>query len=110
MPIINLDQPGAEEKWNAYKEMHPVAVECCFAEYTPQVERLLQDIRHSGVRIWINSLWASLCAGHDDDVAVEENKPDETWGWILERGATLIQTDRPAALIDYLKSKGRRIP
>ena len=34
--------------------------------------------------------------------------PDGSWGWALEQGATMIQTDRPAELIKYLEKKGRR--
>ena len=34
--------------------------------------------------------------------------PDGSWGWALENGATMIQTDRPVELIKYLESKGRR--
>lgn len=45
-------------------------------------------------------------AGHDDDRAVEKGEVEESWGWIISQGATLIQTDRPAAMISYLKKKG----
>ena len=38
----------------------------------------------------------------------DNGDPDGSWGWALEQGATMIQTDRPAELIKYLESKGRR--
>jgi glycerophosphoryl diester phosphodiesterase len=63
------------------------------------------QLSKQGYGIWFNSLWASLCGGHDDDIAVEENKPAETWGWLIARGATIIQTDRPYLLLQYLKNK-----
>ena len=68
----------------------------------------MKQIQQNGTKIWLNSLWPSLNAGHDDDRAVEEEDPDGSWGWLLEQGATLIQTDRPAELIQYLDQKGRR--
>lgn len=105
MPIINLDQPGAAERVDEYLRISPSAIECCFQSFTPEVSRLLEKIRNSSTKIWINSLWASLNAGHDDDLAVEEGKKDEAWGWIILQGATLIQTDRPKDLLDYLKYK-----
>lgn len=108
MPIVNLDQPGAEEMIDGYKALKPVAMECCFAEVTPDVLRLLKKVRANGSKIWLNSLWPSLNAGHDDDRAVELKQPDESWGWLLEQGAALIQTDRPAQLIDYLDKRDRR--
>lgn len=106
MPIIQLDNPDAERILDEYLTISPVAIECCFENYTSDVQRLLQKIKSSGVKIWINSLWASLNAGHDDDRAVEKGEVEESWGWIVSQGATLIQTDRPAAMISYLKEKG----
>lgn len=106
MPIIQLDKPDAERILDEYLTISPVAIECCFQNCTSDVLRLLQKIKSSGVKIWINSLWASLNAGHDDDRAVEKGEVEESWGWIISQGATLIQTDRPAAMISYLKEKG----
>lgn len=83
-------------------------MECCFRTATPGVLNLMKRIKDSGSKIWINSLWPSLNAGHDDDTAVELCKPDDSWGWILDRGASIIQTDRPQKLIEYLKAKQRR--
>lgn len=107
MPIVNLNKPDAEKMIDSYKALKPVAIECCFSRVTPDVLRLLKKVNENGSKIWINSLWASLNAGHDDDRAVELNEPDETWGWILKQGAALIQTDRPQALINYLKKHKR---
>lgn len=107
MPIVNLNKPDAEKMIDSYKALKPVAIECCFSQVTPDVLRLLKKVNENGSKIWINSLWASLNAGHDDDRAVELNEPDETWGWILKQGAALIQTDRPQALINYLKKHKR---
>ncbi len=107
MPIVSLDKPGAEEFIDGYKAMKPVAIECCFREVTPEVLRLLKKVRDNGSKIWVNSMWPSLNAGHDDDRAVELEQRDETWGWLLEQGASLIQTDRPQELIKYLKKHKR---
>lgn len=107
MPIVNLNSPDAEKFIDGYKDLKPVAVECCFSQVTPEVLRLLKKVRENGSKVWINSLWASLNAGHDDDRAVELGEADETWGWILKQDASLIQTDRPEALIKYLKKHKR---
>jgi glycerophosphoryl diester phosphodiesterase len=55
--------------------------------------------------MWLNSLWPSLNGGHDDDRAVEKYQPEETWGWLLQRGATILQTDRPQELLIWLRKK-----
>jgi len=108
MPVVNLNGENAERMIDEFATIHPVAIECCFNEFTTEVARLLEKIKGYGIKIWVNSLWASLNAGHDDEMAVEENCPDESWGWILEQGALMIQTDRPEKLIEYLGKKGKR--
>ena len=107
MPIVNLNDKNAENSIDDFITIHPVAIECCISKYNDKVERLLQKIRDAGIKIWINSIWASLCDGHDDDRAVELGEPDESWGWILDRGGTVIQTDRPYDLLQYLKNNKR---
>ena len=108
MPVVNLNDTDVEKIINGYKNYKPIAVECCFDKYTPEVERLLQKIKLNGYKIWINALWPSLNAGHDDDRAVEKHQADESWGWLLKRSASFIQTDRPALLLKYLQINGRR--
>lgn len=107
MPIVNLNSEDAEARIDEFITIHPVAVECCIDKYNQNVERLLQKLRDAGIKIWINSIWASLCDGHDDDRAVELGEPNESWGWILDRGTTLIQSDRPRELLQYLKKNKR---
>ena len=107
MPVITLDKEGAEAVIDGYMaHMKPMAYELVFSKDTPEIQRLIQKVRASGAKIFINSLWPDLCGGHDDDRAVEQQQPDESWGWIIGQGTKLIQTDRPALLIEYLKKKG----
>lgn len=107
MPIINLNADNAEKQIEKFAHYKPLAVECVFSKETPKVIELLSKIRKNGSKIWINSLWASLCAGRDDDRAVELSEKDQTWGWMLEHGAKMIQTDRPEELIIFLDKKKR---
>lgn len=107
MPIVGLESSKAEAEINELASVKPVAVECCFGNVNEQVLRLMDVLKENGIKLWINSLWPSLNGGHDDDRAVEAKEPDESWGWILDRGALLIQTDRPAQLLRYLKKHRR---
>lgn len=107
MPIVNLNDKNAERSLDEFISIHPVAIECCIGKFDANVDRMLQKIHDAGIKIWINSIWASLCDGHDDDRAVELGEPDQSWGWILERGGTIIQTDRPQPLLQYLKKHKR---
>lgn len=107
MPVVNLHKEGAEAIIDGYlTHMQPKAFELVFDNDGPEVLRLIRKVRESGAKIFINSLWPELCGGHDDDRAVELDEPERSWGWIVKQGAKLVQTDRPALLLDYLKEKG----
>lgn len=107
MPVVVLHKEGAKEIIEGYlTRMKPQAYELVFDNDGGQVQALIKEVRESGARIFINSLWPELCGGHDDDRAVEQQQPEESWGWIIGQGAKLIQTDRPALLIEYLRKKG----
>lgn len=106
MPVINLNKDNAETIIDSYlKNMKPKVFELVFNNDTPEVQCLIKKVRNSGAKIFIDSLWPELCGGHDDDRAVEMHQQDESWGWIIGQGAKLIQTDRPASLLQYLKSR-----
>lgn len=106
MPIVNLDKANAKQIITDYlKNMKPYAFELNFKQDTSQVLHNNTFITKTGTKIWLNSLWASLDAGHDDDTAVEQNNKKDSWDWLINHGATIIQTDRPKLMIDYLKSK-----
>lgn len=106
MPIVQLHKKGAEAIIDSYKtHMKPAAYELVFDNDSPEVLNLIKKVRDTGSKLFINSLWPELCGGHDDDRAVELHQPDESWGWIINQGAKLIQTDRPALLLEYLRKK-----
>jgi glycerophosphoryl diester phosphodiesterase len=106
MPVVNLYKEGAEAIIDSYLEhMKPVAFELVFDNDGPEVQRLIKKVHDSGAKIFINTLWPELCGGHDDDRAVELKQPEESWGWVVNQGVKLIQTDRPALLLEYLEGK-----
>ena len=45
------------------------------------------------------------CGGLSDDIAFETSAA-EVYGKIVDMGTTIIQTDRPEMLIEYLRSRG----
>jgi glycerophosphoryl diester phosphodiesterase len=106
MPVVNLDKPDARKVITDYlKGMKPYAFELIFTRDTSAILTDNKFITKTGSKIWINSLWASLNGGHDDDTAVEDDNKEDSWDWIISHGATIIQTDRPKLLLEYLKSK-----
>ena len=108
MPIVNLwDKEAVATKQTFIKNFTPIAYELCFKDDANPNLKIIDEIAKSGSRIWMNTLWDSLCGGHDDENALLESK-DKHWGWMLKHKATMIQTDRPQELIHYLEEKGLR--
>ena len=107
MPVIDILKPQGRELFEEYRksEKQPLAYEVCWDEYTPEVEACMKRIADGGSKLWVNSLWSSLCGGLDDDRAFEGG-PAAIYGKLIDMGATLIQTDRPELLISYLRSRG----
>lgn len=104
MPVINLDKnPNAKLVIENFQtKLQPIAFEMVFSQDTSKVLNNFSQIKNNGSRIWVNSLWGSLNADHDDDMAVKN--PDSIYGWYIKKGINMIQTDRPELLLKYLRS------
>lgn len=83
---------------------NPIAFEVIYDKEDSPVIDAIALMEKENITVWVNTLWDELCAGHTDDKALEN--PDAHWGWIIDKGANVIQTDRPKELIEYLKEKG----
>lgn len=110
MPIVRPRNDAAKgdnaifEEYLAAKPRIASMYEMCFdnpADVPGAVGRVPAD-----ARIWVNTLWDSLSAGHSDAAALLD--PEANWGWWLDRGATMLQSDYAAELIVWLAAKGRR--
>ncbi|MFY0608564.1 MAG: glycerophosphodiester phosphodiesterase family protein [Cyclobacteriaceae bacterium] len=104
MPIVSLDEENWRDIIDSYsKETSPVAFEILFNN-EGENEEAVQKIKSLNSRVWINSLWATFNAGHDDERAVHD--VEGSYGWLISQGASIIQTDRPKLLLDYIQSHG----
>ena len=99
-------QPG--EGWLALEPRVNSMYECCFGNDAGEKMVLALPERAPKARIWINTLWDSLCNTHADYKGLR-GKPDDCWGWCIDTAkATFIQTDAGKEVIEYLKGRGRR--
>ena len=105
MPIVSIDKPESEQAiYDFLNDMKPVAFELCWSNPESQVPAKMEKALKGRSLIWYNTLWASLCAGHHDDKAVED--VDGTYGYMIDTlGARILQTDRPQLMLDYLRSR-----
>ena len=110
MPVMSLDNPSATSTFDGYLDAQPpqLAYELCFGELTDHVRQSAKRVLEAGSKVWVNTIWGSLCGNYDDDRAFDSPDPDKVYGPILELGTSIIQTDRPEFLIHYLEKKGRR--
>ncbi|RUW26865.1 MULTISPECIES: glycerophosphodiester phosphodiesterase family protein [unclassified Mesorhizobium] len=58
----------------------------------------------------VNKPGGFLAGGRGDELAVAASLPREAWGFWVDRGATIIQTDEPKAAIEWLTANGYRVP
>jgi len=103
MLIVNIKDatsPSVESVMKSIEILRPSAVELIFKNDANPVllPENLAKIRKMGTRVWVNTMWDSLCGGHID------RGPDKTpdgWDWCVQRGVNMIQTDRPKQLKKY---------
>lgn len=72
---------------------------------SPEYIRWMHD---HGYFLWVNAILYDenkpLVAGHDDDVSIIRD-PALGWGWLLDRGFDIIQTDWTLALRQYITGR-----
>ena len=68
----------------------------------------IKSMHEKGRIVWVNSIVynykAVLSAGHTDNAAVT-GEADKGWGWLIDKGFDIIQTDWCLMLKSYIKEK-----
>jgi glycerophosphoryl diester phosphodiesterase len=106
LPILSSAKENAGKRINEHLELYsPVGFEFILNMHDSIMVHS-DDIKNKGARVWVNTLWSSLCLGHTDEKALDD--PDANWGWVINKGANMIQTDHPKELLQYLNDKGMR--
>ena len=78
-------------------------------EDSPLAQNAYIEREHKkGRLLWVNSILysykAQLSGGHTDDIAAAGN-PDYGWGWLIDKGFDIIQTDWVMPLHHYILNK-----
>ncbi len=111
MPIVDIQKPAGAKLFDSYltQGVVPLAYEVCWhssedGAFADACEKILKQ----GSKIWVNTIWASLCGGdgNDDDAAFECKDPGDVYKHYIDMGVSMIQTDRPELLIGWLKKHG----
>lgn len=111
MPIVDIQKPSGIKLLNSYLDQGvvPLAYEICWQKNDGTFEDVCRRIIAQGSKVWVNTIWASLCGGdgNDDDAAYLAGNPGDVYQQYLDAGVSMIQTDRPEQLIGWLRKKGR---
>lgn len=109
MPIIKEETMEAAAQLE-HMNINYVAAELVFpVENSPLAEDAYIRSHHDkGRLLWCNTILYNylkpLSGGHTDDVAVTGD-PDKGWGWVVDKGFDIIQTDWTMALRAYLDKR-----
>lgn len=105
MVVVDMKRADAAAVASSYLPNKRSVIQPIFSSDTLKNLNTIPEIAKKQV-VWLNSLWPSLNGGHDDDKAVEENLKQESWGWLIAKKPSILQTDRPVDLLIYLKQTG----
>ena len=108
MPIIDIQKEQGQKLFQEYMDTKtvPLAYEVCWKKLTPEVSDCFKKVVESGSKLWVNTIWGSLCGYLDDDKALDCGDPAEVYDQVIALGASMIQTDCPEQLLNYLRKKG----
>ena len=109
MPVLFSDG-GAHEALLKDREIRYIGAEVLFdSEDSPFCQpAFIEKVHRDGCVLWVNPILydyrAQLTAGHTDDRAMAGDE-DGGWGWLIDRGYDILQTDWPLSLRLYGQRK-----
>lgn len=104
MPIVSQSEGSPNELLLNQMEGSPAAVEVLFNDLS-YLKESAKILANTNILIWVNTLDGvpQISAGMVDNKALKEN--GEVWGQLVDKGASIIQTDEPAAIIEFFNKK-----
>ncbi|MCR4578221.1 MAG: glycerophosphodiester phosphodiesterase family protein [Clostridiales bacterium] len=106
MPVLFGDG-GIHEMLLKDRDIRYVGAEVIFDSEDSEFcqARFIEKVHKDGCALWVNPIiydyhW-QLTAGHSDDVAVSEDEY-RGWGWLIDKGYDILQTDFPLQLKMYI--------
>lgn len=108
MPLVN----GVDEVTEGLIErgINVIGTEVLFSKETDEVcsDEYIRKMHDRGLLVWMNAIvyneLAVISAHHTDDISLTDS-PDKGWGWLIDKGADVIQTDWLLMLKEYIKTR-----
>lgn len=106
-PVIEDKIADLEAYVNEYIEkLSPVAFQFRFKSLESETYRLLPKVLESGSKAFVAATWDEHTAYHSDRVSIF-TRPSEGWGWLIQQGFSILETNYARDLIRYLDSENR---
>lgn len=109
MPIYMEEDTASEMVENM--NINYIGAELVFkTEQSPVIQpEYIDQMKKKGKILWGNAVLYDfkipLSAGHTDDISLIES-PEKGWGWLVDHGFDIIQTDWTYQCCKYLKDRG----
>ena len=104
-PVIEDKIPDLEsyvDEWLA--KFKPFAFQFRFASTDSRTFALLPKVLDAGSRAFVAATWQNHTAGHDDRASIM-GLPKDGWGWLVERGFSILETNFPRELKAFLSTR-----
>ena len=106
IPVLVCKGDGDNEKLDDFMDnIKTSVISLSFKRDDFPVINRAKEIKSRGFRIWYNSLWADFNGGHDDELAMDD--PENSYGWLLQKGANIIFSDHPFFCLLYTSPSPR---
>ena len=106
-PVIEDKIPDLEAYVDEFiTKLSPVAFQFRFNSLNTDTYRLLPKVLKSGSKAFVAATWDEHTANHSDRVSIF-SRPSEGWGWLIEQGFRILETNYARDLIRYLELENR---
>lgn len=89
------------------EKLHPIAFQFRMHSLNGEAHQQLPKILQSTSKAFIAATWPNHTANHDDYRSLFE-RPSAGWGWLIENGFCILETNYPKDLLDYLNANHYR--
>lgn len=113
LPIV--DDSCEDFLHSGFQRPEYIGAELVFASESSAIiqNSIIEKLHQSRKLAWGNAIQFSsakiLSAGHTDDISITVS-PELGWGWLIEHGFDIIQTDWVLALHTYLNTRNCALP
>lgn len=108
VPVIEDKIPNLSAYVNEYiQKLRPVAFQFRMESLDSETYKQLPKVLESGSKVFVAATWDEHTANHSDLVSIFQ-RPSAGWGWLLEQGFSILETNYPKDLMQYLHSENRR--